>query len=525
MFMHLGHAVRRRSIPIVVLILLGSCASLPAEEAEDTFNSLYGSEYKKVLASPNPADDAALAAQLLTGAKNEGITPALMTVLCNKAYELGVKAPAGHETAIEAMQLLAGKVPEHQAACLANTAAVRQRQFAAATGPDRAGIGENAIDSSLTAAAAKAKAGAAPEALALCQQAMRIAVALKSDSKAEVQTMIDVVTARQRAWQQLAALKKQLEANPGDAAARTEILRLLVVEFDDPAQAATFLNDTCDAAMLKYVPAIQKGIEAAPEAACMELATWYLGLSEKASPIAKAQMMQRALAYYEKFLSLHAAQDEDRAKAVLAKGKIEAALPRASPKKPAAGADWMDLLKLVNLPTHASGGWDRTDLGVLNLDRGVWFPCAIDGSYEVLFVLKMAEQSGESSRGSTIVLPVGISNVNLNLGVTAGTTGLSRIKPGEGKSLLPPPPPLPANQEVSVGIKVIVQGDSADISATINGRPLCHWQGPISALSASHPWFTNTRCLGLGALGKGKGTISLRTAKLRIVSGKVTLLK
>ena len=40
MFMHLGHAVRRRSIPIVVLILLGSCASLPAEEAEDTFNSL-----------------------------------------------------------------------------------------------------------------------------------------------------------------------------------------------------------------------------------------------------------------------------------------------------------------------------------------------------------------------------------------------------------------------------------------------------------------------------------------------------
>jgi len=520
----------RKTFPILLLVLLGPIAVSLADEAEDTFNSLYGSEYKKALASPNPADDVDLAAQLLTAARNPGLTPAVLAVLCNKAYELGAKAPAGYETAIEAMQLLAEKAPENKPSCLANIALVRQRQFAAATAPSRAGTGENAINDSLAAAEAKAKAGAAPEALALCQQAMKIAVALRSDRKAEIQAMIDVVTARQRAWQQVTTLKKQLEANPADAAARNEIIRLLVVEFDNPPQAATFLADTCDEAMRKYLPAIQKGVEPAPEAACMELGGWYLGLSEKASPVARTQMLQRALAYYERFLSLHAAEDEDRSKAVLAKGKIEAALPKASPRKGAGEAAWMDLMKLVDLRTHAYGaGWDRAETGVLNLEgSGVWFPCAVEGSYEALFVFKMTGRTkkGESHstpRSSIIALPVGISSVSLYLSYGEGTTGLSRIKTGEGKSLLPPPPALAANQEYTVAVRVLIQAEAADISAAINGKPVCHWQGPASALSASRSWFSNTRCLGIGA---GEDImLSLRSAKLRMLSGKTTLLK
>jgi tetratricopeptide (TPR) repeat protein len=297
---------------VAVAILLLSAAPVWADEAEDAFNSLYGNEYKRVAGTPDKNDDVALAADLLKAAKAPGVHPALLAILCDKAYELGTKAPAGYGSAIEAMEILAQRVPDKAADALKNLLAVRERQYQAAKGLDKADAGEVFIEALLVAADASTKGGATAEAMAFLRKAFGAAKAVKSDRQNEIQGRIDRATMRERLRKQVSDLKARLAANPQDVAARKEALRLCLVDLDDPAEAATFLDDSSDEAMRKYVPAAAKGVGAAPQLACLELGQWYHGLAGDAHALSKPGMLTRARDYLERFLELHTVQDANR---------------------------------------------------------------------------------------------------------------------------------------------------------------------------------------------------------------------
>jgi formate hydrogenlyase subunit 6/NADH:ubiquinone oxidoreductase subunit I len=100
------------------------------------------------------------------------------------------------------------------------------------------------------------------------------------------------------------------------------------VELDDPARAATLMNETCDAQMRKYVPAVLKGLDDTPEVACMELARWYQNLAASAGPAGTAAMLKRAHGYYERYLGLHTSDDLPRSQAALAMRKTEEQLAK-----------------------------------------------------------------------------------------------------------------------------------------------------------------------------------------------------
>jgi hypothetical protein len=294
------------------ILLLLSAAPVWADEAEDAFNALYGNEYRRVAATPDKNDDAALAVALLKAAKAPGVQPALLAILCDKAYELGTKAPAGYDSAIEAMELLAQKVPDKTDAALKNLVAVREKQYQAAKGLDKGDAGEAFIEALLVAADASTKDGATEEAMAFLRKALGVAKTVKSDRQNEIQGQIDRQTIRERLRKQVSDLKARLVANPQDVAARKEALRLCLVDLDDPAEAATLLADSSDEAMRKYVPAAAKGVGAAPELACLELGQWYHGLAKDAQALSKPAMLAHARDYLERFLELHTAQDVNR---------------------------------------------------------------------------------------------------------------------------------------------------------------------------------------------------------------------
>jgi len=54
-----------------------------ADEAADTFNKLFGDDLKRVAATPSPADDIALAKQLLEAAGKVTNQTAFLTLLCS----------------------------------------------------------------------------------------------------------------------------------------------------------------------------------------------------------------------------------------------------------------------------------------------------------------------------------------------------------------------------------------------------------------------------------------------------------
>jgi len=283
-----------------------------AGEAEDAFNLLFGSDYKKALASRDTADGVALAAKLLEAAKTNRTDPDLVALLCDKAYVLGSKVPSGYATAAQAMEFLAEQAPARRADCLDRALALRQRQYQIAKVPDKPKAAEELFEALLAGADAKTEAHATADAIALCRQALALLSTVGQERKGEVQGRMDRLLARQRTEKQVTDLKARLQASPDDATARNELVRLCLVDLDDPAEAAAFLADSSDDAMRKYVPAAAKGVRAAPELACLKLGQWYHGLAGDAQALSKPAMLTRARDYLERFLELHTAQDANR---------------------------------------------------------------------------------------------------------------------------------------------------------------------------------------------------------------------
>jgi len=317
----------------VTAILLACPLVVLADEAEDTFNKLYGDDLKRVAATPSAADDLALAKQLLEAAEKVTNQTAFLTLLCEKAHELAIKDPTGYPTAKAALDLLAANVPEKKVELRQKVAAMYQRPYAAARGDAKAKAGEALIDVLKALAEAQAAAEDVDGAGATLKQALTVATTIKSESKAALQAQLAGLAPQQRVEKQIAALKAKLEADPKDETSRKEIVRLHLVEMNNPAEAAKFVDETLDEATRKYVPAAAKPLEEAPELACNELGDWYRGLADEATaPASKGAMLHRAKAYYGRFVDLHKMDDLARVGVTLMIKKIDDALAKLESK-------------------------------------------------------------------------------------------------------------------------------------------------------------------------------------------------
>jgi len=512
------------------LLLLGTAGSW-ADEAEDAFRSLYGNEYDKAVATADKADDVALAAQLLAAAKAPGTNPALSAVLFDKAYELGSKAPAGFETAVEAMEILAERTPAKASACWERIVALRQKQYETARGAARPEAAEGLVEALLSSGDAKLKAGASAEASAPYRRALSLAGAINSERKPEILARLDTLAARQKLEKQAADLKARLEADSSDAATRMAVLKLHLVDLDDPATAATFLDESCDAATRKYLPSVAKGAEGAPELACVELAEWYRSLGEGAAPAAKAAMFLRARAYYTRFLLLHKADDLARNHASLAMKKMDDTLAAlgssAGATRPGIGPGrWVDLLKLVDRqkdwkPDLADDVFEMKDASLRLATSGssdrVTVPCIPAGNYEL--EVRFAQSAVGKGRYVFFALPAGTSSVALKFGDTE-FGDLANAKPAPGRAAASG---RTVGAECVARVRVLVTGQEAEISVQVNDKPNIQWRGPLAALSigeANRP--ANPACVGLGVFWTDA---VFRSARLRMISGTARLLR
>jgi len=519
------------------LVFAAPALATPEDEALQAFNSLYGEEMKRSLATPDTADDVALAAKLLEAAKSITGQPALLAVLCEKAAELGKPTAGGRATAIQAMELEAEKVPERRTACIEKIAALRQMEYDASRPEGKAPAGEALIAALLALADAKMQAGDAAAASDACRRALAVAATVKSESRAAIQAKLESLAALQKAAQKVAALKARLQGAPTDAATRTDLIKTLVTELDDPAAAAKFVDTTVDAALQKFVPGAAKGLEQTPELACKELGDWYRGLADQAAGPAKTALVTRARAYYGRFLSLHATEDVARAQVTLAAKKLDeapapaetakadtpapkttgptrtgapakagAAAPAAATSDTLAANQWHDVLKYVDTnkdPVFGTMpvGWRRDGKTIVCSNSGysssseskITVPVMPQGSYDLQ--VKFALNHSHGSAG--VYLPLGTTSVMLRV-CGAGTSGLEYINGNSAYSNgTGTPTTLGLNLIHTIDVRVTVTGDRASILATLNGKPLVNWSGPQTDLS---PYSTvDRRCLGLHA--------------------------
>jgi hypothetical protein len=518
---------------VVVFFVVFRPAVAAAEDAEQAFQAQFGEEYKRVKATPLPQDDVALAAKLLAAAKADDVAPGLLAILCERAYELGLKHPTGWDAAAEAMAILAERVPQKKAEAWTKAVDIRQKQYALAKGADRAAAGDALVEALLGAAAARKEAADPAQADALTKRAAAIAKLVGADP-GDIQRQFDRSADRARLLTRVAEAKARVQANRQDAAARKELVALLLIEADDPAQAAQYHEESWPEPRFKYVRQAAVGPAKTSEPSALEMANWYESLAggvaagsaaganpvEAPSPAARGAMLNRARNYYWRYLELHRRVDLDRTRAV---GRLSAAeeawrkqVPALAARTVAAGRS-VDLLKWVDLKRDATiGTWEWQDAGLASSAAGrddtFLTCCAPDGSY-TLSMKVLLNTVGECV---SVYLPVGNSRVQAALFFEKGVA-VKAAGPGVFGETGPPV----KGKEYAVDLKVTVDGNQADIGITLDGKLSLHWSGALSAL------MTDEDSPGIPCIRLSPRTCSVVFTRLRldVVSGKARLLR
>jgi formylglycine-generating enzyme required for sulfatase activity len=309
----------------VVLCLAGRAWA----DAAGDYQTLFGEEEKAVAAKGAKAAPE-FAAKVLAAAKSAGGQKDLQVLLCEKAYEFGMKAPAGYGTAIDAMKLLIESAPDDKkAAAQDKLLAALQLRCTKSTGEERKRVGEELVDLLVAGGDARAEAKQPTEAIALYRRALAQATAGQSARTKEIMDKIKDLSATLESEKKLADLKARLEKNPADAAARTALILLYLGELDSPAETAKLLTADLDEGLRTYVPLAAKKVEDLEEATCLQLAEWYANLAEKASPAGKGILLGRAKGCCGRFLVLHTTQDAALLKGKMLLAKVDKAMEKA----------------------------------------------------------------------------------------------------------------------------------------------------------------------------------------------------
>jgi hypothetical protein len=126
---------------IVVLCL----SSWAMADAAGDYETLFGQDEKDAVAKGAEAS-AELAGRLLNAGKLVNEQKDLQALLCDKAYELGIKAPAGYATAADAMKLLIETMPDKKLAAREKLLNVHQLRYARSVKDERKALGMELVD-------------------------------------------------------------------------------------------------------------------------------------------------------------------------------------------------------------------------------------------------------------------------------------------------------------------------------------------------------------------------------------------
>jgi len=353
------------AVGIAVLCLSSWAMGDAAGDYETLFGQAEKTAAMKVRVSPE------FAARLLKAAKMANEQKDLQAILCEKAYEFGIKTSAGYTTAADAMKLLIETTSDKKIEAQEKLLTVHQLRYKRSARDEREKLGLEMMELLVVLGDDKAEAKQLAEAEVLYRQALRLATTHKSSKATEIVSKIEQVVDTQKAEQRIAALKARLNSNPKGLAARRALITAYLGELDDPGEAVKLLTPDLDEGLRTYVPLAAKNVNELEEDACIQLAEWLVSVAERSYPADKSVLMDKAKACCDRFLKLHTIQDVGQLKGKLLLDKVKKAIEKAGPrtsKTIARKGNVVDLLKLIDPKRDAmSGTWQLHD-GVL---RGV----------------------------------------------------------------------------------------------------------------------------------------------------------
>jgi hypothetical protein len=299
---------------MALLVLFAGVVILPAQalaaDPGEAFEYLYGKDTARVLAAKDPKVTAEFAARLLTDAEKTITDPAIKAIVREKAYDFAITSPLGCTTAIEAVRLLIQSLPERDSEWQEKLLTAMQAQFKAAKNDEeRQRYGPPLIDQFVAVAELQIDAGAGAKAAENCRQAQAMLRLAPADRQPVLTARMKKVEAVAAILAQVESLKAQLKADPQSKPISEKLMRLYLVELDNPEEAAKYAELGADEVTRKCILVAGMNPEALPEAALLTLTEWYKALADSAAGETKVAMLRRASTFGEQYLKVHTADD------------------------------------------------------------------------------------------------------------------------------------------------------------------------------------------------------------------------
>jgi len=501
------------------------------DEPEEIFEALYGQAYRQAKSTRDLADDIALAGRVLVTVKGREFRSEAVPLFCEKVYELGSQHPQGCETAIEAMDLLARRLPEHRPGALAKVADAREQLFNASPGPQRLQAGRALVAALLDSAEAKFDAGREDEASDATRRALKLVRRIAPGRREDIQVRLDQLELRTQLRKQAADLEARLQGDATDTTARSDLIHLYLVDLDDPAAAARFVDESCERDVRKYVPAAAKPLDEAPRLACLEMGAWYRRLAEAETDAGTVRrLLRRAWTYYRRHSELHKDVDVERGRAVQAMREVLRLIFDTrlgglgkTHAMDARGKRFAELLALGGLDRWVAG-WAELKGGVLTLapywSNDTSLPCQVEGGYQVITRLACAKPT----KSLGLMIPVGFRMLGVEI---QGEAQRCRLESVQGGGLLRVPDALAASKVYELEVVLLPAGGRAEIFVAVDGTPYLYWEGSqFVIVPPSHPdrhyrWTGDhgryeAGCITLHAQNT---ELLVRSVRLRMLSG------
>jgi hypothetical protein len=300
----------------------------PSAEAVAWFDRQYGPRFAEALATANFDDNAALIEKLNGALTAEADRIERSAVLCEKLFALARESAAGFATAELAMLRLGDLQPRRRAEALGELVSYADGLLESGTEPTEQLNYPHVVALYLKygdALLEDLQPGKALEAYQLAYDRGReyrgapFPAIIKRREKAEA------ALARQ---QEVDGLIAKLAADPGDEATAKRLADIFLFEYDRPERAKAYIERVGDEATQAKLTLVLGEFETLTIAQCLELAEWYRLRGEAEGAVNPVAMYIRAKAYYERYLTLHLTQDEQRIDVIRTKWQVDRTLSR-----------------------------------------------------------------------------------------------------------------------------------------------------------------------------------------------------
>ncbi|MDX1564527.1 MAG: hypothetical protein R3236_03925 [Phycisphaeraceae bacterium] len=521
-------------IAFALLAMAGPSAQAQEGAARKTFDSLFAGEIKKVSSTQDTADDLALARLLFEALQDATGSAELRRIIAMETASLASVDAQGYDLSKQTLDLLQELSPADHLLALKTVAENRNRLFVRSPVADKTTVGRTLVQSWLDYGQALEENGQITAAISAYRKAGSAAAAIRLDRREQIRGLITSASRKRLTYKKIEQAKARLKNNPKDRQTATELVRLYVVELDDPASAQKYTFLLSDEQWKQNVKAAAAPAENLVPADALRLGDWYRSFSTEAEePQTRWAMANRAVDHYRHYLQNGSPEGLNKLKAELSVKQLEKDLAELAPKVPEADpvtGRWVDLTKHADFSNKFFVRQGKGFLGRESRNRPLVFSVRPEGSYEIRWRFRIT-QFDEGNASLSVHLPVGKTSVHFYIFRNSKTFGkghdrlsaytfIQKHKALDDANPTGVPGSLPMGKDLDVQVRVKVSGQKAALATILNGKTVATWTGPSDQLSPRHG--SPTR---IPTLSTFRMNIAVAAMQIRMLDGKLVPVK